>query len=252
MVLRHLTAAALILAAALTAAAPSEASAAVLEGSHAASVSAEEGYGPGTQDIFWKKMLVERLGLRSAECPAGLEEDLWEETLRSLGSFAAAAQTNLEEVNALRVSASLPALTIDPELSAAAAYRAAQIRKYQHFSHYGPAGEFLAYTAARAITGSEEIYVYENYYYELNEVLQMPPVSETAGSRRTSGAGQEAMSPEMEEELKSFARSGQAWFCGSPVHYENLVRSGICRIGIGFSVSTDEEPVADIMVQIFE
>ena len=52
--------------------------------------------------------------------------------------------------------------------------------------------------------------------------------------------------------LTCFEANGQEWLCASPVHYENLTRSGITRIGIGFSLFPDGEGGADTMVQVFE
>lgn len=262
---RHLAAAAaVLLAAAVTASAPSAAYASVAEGRHAvdpASLSAEESYGPGTRNNIRKQELAERLGLQSTECPAGLEQDLWEEALRSLEWFAPAAQTNLERVNALRASAGLPAVTPVPELSAVAAYRAAQIRKYRHFSHYGASGDYLAYEAARTLTGNDDIYVCENYYYEYDDYTpRVSPAARTAGSagdpaqenRGPAGGGLQTMSSAMEEELKSFEANGQEWLCASPVHYQNLTNGRYTRVGIGFSLSPDSELIIDTMVQIFE
>ena len=261
MILRHLTAAAsFLLAAALTAASPAPAFAAIVEGSHAASFAEENGYGPGTRDIFWKQKLQESTGLRSTDCPAGLEPDLWEEALRSLALFAPAAQVDLAKVNSLRVSVGLPALTADPELSAAAAYRAAQIRNYRHFSHYGPSGEFLAYEAARKVAGNDDMYVYENYYYELDGVRGISLFSDPSGNAGTAAPGKwnasggrlMILNTDGERYLRGFEANGQEWLCASPVHYENLTRSGITRIGIGFSLFPDGEGGADTMVQVFE
>ena len=256
-------AAALLLAAALTAAVPAPVSAAVVEGRHSAapaSYSYEYDYGPGTQDLFWKQALVQRLGLRSADCPAGLEPDLWEETLRSLELFLPAIQADLAKVNALRASAGLPVLTADPELCASAAYRAAQIRKYRHFSHYGPSGEFLAYETARTVAGNDYIYVYENYYYELDGVRGIPLFADPAGNAgaseqgkwNTAGGRLQVLNADGERYLAGFEANGYAWLCASPVHFENLTRSGITRIGIGFSIIPDGEDGADTMVQVFE
>lgn len=261
MILRHLTAAAaLFLAAALTAVTPAPASAAVVEGRHAvnpASLTGEDGYGPGTMDIFWKQKLQERLGLRSTDCPAGLEPDLWEEALRSLELFAPALQADLEKVNALRASAGLPVLTADPDLCAAAAYRAAQIRKYRHLSHYGASGEFLAYEAARRIAGNDDMYVYENYYYEPDDVRGIPLFADPSGASaqgkwNTAGGRLLVLNADGERYLRGFEASGQEWLCASPVHFENLTRGGISRIGIGFSIIPDGEAGIDTMVQIFE
>ena len=261
MILRHMTAAAaLLLAAALTAASPAPAFAAIVEGNHAASFAEENSYGPGTRDIFWKQKLQESIGLRSTDCPAGLEPALWEEALRSLAIFAPAAQVNQAKVNALRASVGLPALTADPELSAVAAYRAAQIRNYRHFSHYGSSGEYLAYEAARKVAGNDDIYVYENYYYELDDVRGIPLFSDPSGNAGTAAQGKwntaggrlMVLNADGERYLKGFEACGQEWLCASPVHYKNLTGSGITRIGIGFSLIPDGEDGADIMVQVFE
>ena len=264
MFVRHMTAAAaILLAAAVTVSAPSAAYASVVEGRHAvdpATIYAEDSYGPGTRNNTWKRQLAERLGLQSADCPAGLEQDLWEETLRSLEWFAPVAQANLERVNALRASVGLPAVTPAPELSVAAAYRAAQIRKYRHFSHYGVSGEYLAYETARVLTGDDDIYVCENYYYEYDDQPRVSPSSGTTGGadapaqedQAPAGGGLEAMSSQMEDDLNFFEASGQGWLCASPAHYQNLTNGRYTRIGIGFSLSPDSEPVLDTMVQIFE
>ena len=176
-----------VLTAALPFAAPADVYAAVVEGSHAvdpAALSGRESYGPGTVGAFREQKTDDVSGsgtvggsqaqssyssadLLTLPCPAGLEPDLWEAAKVSVRLYDEAVRTNLAEVNAVRKAAGVPEVVPDQELCMIAAYRAAQISKYRHLSHYGASGEYLANIVAVQATGNPDASVYENYYYEL-------------------------------------------------------------------------------------
>ena len=160
-----------VLTAALPFAAPADVYAAVVEGSHAvdpAALSGRESYGPGTVGAFREQKTDDVSGsgtvggsqaqssyssadLLTLPCPAGLEPDLWEAAKVSVRLYDEAVRTNLAEVNAVRKAAGVPEVVPDQELCMIAAYRAAQISKYRHLSHYGASGEYLANIVAQML-----------------------------------------------------------------------------------------------------
>ncbi len=257
------TVSAVITAAALAAVTAVPSFAAAVEGKHAAdlaAVSADETYGPG-------------IGLESggqnrtafipdlAVAPAGLDQDLWDEARKNVQMYSTAAEKDLEGVNALRASVGQSALVTDPLLTMIAAYRAAEMLKYRHLSHYTPEGEYLAVTAAKAATGEDDIWVYENFYYECADLAREPFVYYSGGNAGASAAlqqGPEEARARAEAEKEAFAReaeflagTGQEWLTASPAHYENMTRPGHTQAGIGFALSPAGEPVLDVMIQMF-
>ena len=208
------TTAALFLAAALTAAAPAAAFAAV----------PENGYAAENTDIL------------SRPCPAGLEPDLWEMAKTNVQLYDAAIRTNLEAVNALRASLHLNELALDPELCLVASYRAAQINKDRYVTHYNDAGEYLADKVVKAVTGDPEMSVGENYYYE---------PCDWARKHRDPADG--ALSNSL-----GLVTDGMTWLSNSSGHYVNLTDKAFTRMGIGVYLSPEEQPVLDTMVQIYK
>ena len=275
-----------VLTAALPFAAPADVYAAVVEGSHAvdpAALSGRESYGPGTVGAFREQKTDDVSGsgtvggsqaqssyssadLLTLPCPAGLEPDLWEAAKVSVRLYDEAVRTNLAEVNAVRKAAGVPEVVPDQELCMIAAYRAAQISKYRHLSHYGASGEFLANIVAAQATGNPDASVYENYYYELSDWARTyrAPADAQAGDAAAGGntAGQAAgpgvvpktawdPSVEFRKDSMLLASEGQIWLTNSPNHYANMTYAYHTRLGIGLFVSPEGQPVLDTMVQLF-
>ena len=275
-----------VLTAALPFAAPADVYAAVVEGSHAvdpAALSGRESYGPGTVGAFREQKTDDVSGsgtvggsqaqssyssadLLTLPCPAGLEPDLWEAAKVSVRLYDEAVRTNLAEVNAVRKAAGVPEVVPDQELCMIAAYRAAQISKYRHLSHYGASGEFLANIVAAQATGNPDASVYENYYYELSDWARTyrAPADAQAGDAAAGGntAGQAAgpgvvpktawdPSVEFRKDSMLLASEGQIWLTNSPNHYSNMTYVHHTRLGIGLFVSPEGQPVLDTMVQLF-
>lgn len=275
-----------VLTAALPFAAPADVYAAVVEGSHAvdpAALSGRESYGPGTVGAFREQKTDDVSGsgtvggsqaqssyssadLLTLPCPAGLEPDLWEAAKVSVRLYDEAVRTNLAEVNAVRKAAGVPEVVPDQELCMIAAYRAAQISKYRHLSHYGASGEYLANIVAVQATGNPDASVYENYYYELSDWARTyrAPADAQAGDAAAGGnaAGQNAgpgvvpktvwdPSVEFRKDSMLLASEGQIWLTNSPNHYANMTYAYHTRLGIGLFVSPEGQPVLDTMVQLF-
>ena len=270
-----------VLTAALPFAAPADVYAAVVEGSHAvdpAALSGRESYGPGTVGAFREQKTDDVSGGSQAQssyssadlltlpCPAGLEPDLWEAAKVSVRLYDEAVRTNLAEVNAVRKAAGVPEVVPDQELCMIAAYRAAQISKYRHLSHYGASGEYLANIVAVQATGNPDASVYENYYYEMSDWARTyrAPSDAQAGDAAAGGntAGQAdgpgvvpktAWDPSVEFRKDSMllASEGQIWLTNSPNHYANMTYAYHTRLGIGLFVSPEGQPVLDTMVQLF-
>ena len=258
-----------VLTAALPFAAPADVYAAVVEGSHAvdpAALSGRESYGPGTVGGSQAQSSCSSADLLTLPCPAGLEPDLWEAAKVSVRLYDEAVRTNLAEVNAVRKAAGVPEVVPDQELCMIAAYRAAQISKYRHLSHYGASGEFLANIVAAQATGNPDASVYENYYYELSDWARTyrAPADAQAGDAAAGGntAGQAAgpgvvpktawdPSVEFRKDSMLLASEGQIWLTNSPNHYANMTYAYHTRLGIGLFVSPEGQPVLDTMVQLF-
>ena len=275
-----------VLTAALPFAAPADVYAAVVEGSHAVDPAARSGrasYGPGTVGALRGQQTDAVSGsgtvggsqaqsscssadLLTLPCPAGLEPDLWEAAKVSVRLYDEAVRTNLAEVNAVRKAAGVPEVVPDQELCMIAAYRAAQISKYRHLSHYGASGEFLANIVAAQATGNPDASVYENYYYELSDWARTyrAPADAQAGDAAAGGntAGQAAgpgvvpktawdPSVEFRKDSMLLASEGQIWLTNSPNHYANMTYAYHTRLGIGLFVSPEGQPVLDTMVQLF-
>lgn len=271
---------------ALPSAALAEVYAAVVEGSHAvdpAALSGRESYGPGTVGAFREQKTDDVSGsgtaggsraqssyssadLLTLPCPAGLEPDLWEAAKVSVRLYDEAVRTNLAEVNAVRKSAGVPEVVPDQELCMIAAYRAAQISKYRHLSHYGASGEYLANIVAAQAMGNPDASVYENYYYELSDWVRTyrAPAEAQAGDAAAGGnaAGQAAgpgvvpktawdPSVEFRKDSMFLASEGQIWLTNSPNHYANMIYAYHTRLGIGVFVSPEGQPMLDAMVQLF-
>ena len=275
-----------VLSAAMPSAVTGEVYAAVVEGSHAvdpAALSGQESYGPGTVGAFREQKTDDVSGsgtaggsqaqssyssadLLTLPCPAGLEPDLWEAAKVSVRLYDEAVRTNLAEVNAVRKAAGVPEVVLDQELCMIAAYRAAQISKYRHLSHYGASGEYLANIVAVQATGNPDASVYENYYYELSDWARTyrAPADAQAGDAAAGGntAGQNAgpgvvpktawdPSVEFRKDSMLLASEGQIWLTNSPNHYANMTYEYHTRLGIGLFVSPEGQPVLDTMVQLF-
>ena len=273
-------------AAALPFGAPADVYAAVVEGSHAvdpAALSGRESYGPGTVGAFREQKTDDVSGsgtgggsqaqssyssadLLTLPCPAGLEPDLWEAAKVSVRLYDEAVRQNLAEVNAVRKAAGVPEVVPDQELCMIAAYRAAQISKYRHLSHYGASGEYLANIVAVQVTGNPDASVYENYYFELSDWVRKyrAPADAQAGDAaaggnaagRTAGPGvvpKTAWDPSVEIRKDSMllASEGQIWLTNSSNHYANMTYAYHTRLGIGLFVSPEGQPVLDTMVQLF-
>ena len=266
--------------------APADVYAAVVEGSHAvdqAALSGRESYGPGTVGAFREQKTDDVSGsgtvggsqaqssyssadLLTLPCPAGLEPDLWEAAKVSVRLYDEAVRQNLAEVNAVRKAAGVPEVVPDQELCMIAAYRAAQISKYRHLSHYGASGEYLANIVAVQATGNPDASVYENYYYELSDWARTyrAPADAQADDAAAGGdaAGQAAgpgvvpktawdPSVEFRKDSLLLASEGQIWLTNSPNHYANMTYAYHTRLGIGLFVSPEGQPVLDTMVQLF-